>query len=114
VGGHFEAALNFTLTVSGPGWVALRVRAGDMKNEMDEVIFAHTSPIYIEVDGKRVFKKDAAERLLAEMESALEVIPAKAKFADESQREEVLKIYRDGIGTLRQRLNELDHSGLTD
>ena len=40
------------------------------------------------------------------METALKVIPAKAKFADEAQREDVLKIYREGIATLRQRLSD--------
>ena len=106
VGGHFEAALDFALTANEPGWVALRVPAKNMKNEMGEAIFAHTSPIYIHLGGKRVFKKDAAEALLADMETALKVIPAKAKFADEAQREDVLKIYREGIATLRQRLSE--------
>ena len=85
---------------------ALRVPSTVVKNEMDEVLFAHTSPIYIDVDGKRVFKKDAAEALLADMDSALKVIPTKAKFADDTQREEVLNIYRDGIATLRKRLSE--------
>jgi len=105
-GGHFEAALKFTLKADEPGWVALRVPRSEAKNEMDEAIFAHTSPIYIELDGKRVFKKEAAEALLADMESALRVIPTKATFTDDGQREEVLKIYRDGIATLRRRFTE--------
>jgi hypothetical protein len=40
------------------------------------------------------------------MESALKVIPTKGRFAEEAQREDVLKIYREGIATLRQRLSE--------
>ncbi len=106
VHGHFEAALDFTLTANEPGWVALRVPTGGGKNEMGEAIFAHTSPIYLEFGGKSVFKKDAAEALLADMESALNVIPSKANYANAAQREEVLKIYRDAIGTLRQRLGQ--------
>jgi hypothetical protein len=106
VGGHYEAALDFTLTIDEPGWVALRVPTRDMKNEMGEALFAHTSPIYLELGGKRAFKKEAAEALLADMESALKVIPTKAKFAEDAQREEVLKIYREGIATLRRRLSE--------
>jgi hypothetical protein len=106
VGGHFEATLDFTLTVNEPGWVALRVPNSDVKNEMDEALFAHTSPVYIELDGKHIFKKDAADALLADMESALKAIPAKAKFVTDAQREEVLQIYRDAIATLRQRVSE--------
>jgi hypothetical protein len=125
VGGHFEATLALSLAVHEPGWVALRVPGGtldstgtaaaptatpargdgDAKNEMGEALFAHTSPIYVEFNGKNLFKRDAAEALVADMESALKAIPGKAKFDDATQREEVLRIYRDGIEALRQRLN---------
>ena len=94
------------LTINEPGWVALRVPTTDMKNEMGEALFAHTSPIYLELGGKSVFKKEAAEALLADMESALKVLPSKARFAEYAQREDVLKIYREGIATLRRRLSE--------
>ena len=124
IGGHFEAVLDFTLPVNKPGWVALRVPGGSLdsngavvvppatpvrgsgeaKNEMGEPLFAHTSPIYIELGGKKVFKKEAAEALVADMETALKTIPAKGKFTDNRQLDDVLKIYRDGIETLRQRL----------
>jgi hypothetical protein len=126
VNGHFEAELNFALAVDTPGWFALRipggsldasgaaivppatpVRArGDSQNEMGEALFAHTSPIYVELAGKSLFKKEAAEALLANMELALRDIPPKAKFADDSQRNEVLKVYRDGIERLKKRLSD--------
>ncbi|MBM3832621.1 MAG: hypothetical protein FJ403_04990 [Verrucomicrobia bacterium] len=126
VGGHFEAGFDFTLAVDKPGWIALRIPggtfgstgavvvppatpirgSGDAKNEMGEPLFAHTSPIYVEFEGQRIFKKDAAEALIAEMDSALKAIPTKAKFADDNQRDKILKIYREGIETLRKRLSE--------
>jgi hypothetical protein len=126
VGGHFEAALDFMLAVNEPGWVALRVPGGSLsssgavvvppttpirgsgeaKNEMGEALFAHTSPVYIEFGGKRVFQKEAAQALLSDMESALKVIPMKANFDTDAQREEVLEIYRGGIETLQRGLRE--------
>ncbi|MBI4663056.1 MAG: CehA/McbA family metallohydrolase [Verrucomicrobia bacterium] len=126
VDGHFEAAIDFNLEINEPSWLALRVPGGSMdssgavvvppttpvrgsgeaKNEMGEALFAHTSPTYIELGGKGIFRKEAAEELLADMESALKTIPMKAKFAEDAQREEVLKIYRDGIEMLRTRLGE--------
>lgn len=126
VNGHFEAEMDVSLVIDAPSWVALRVAggsldsdgavvlppglpvrgAGDGGNEMGEALFAHTSPVYIELGGRRVFRPEAAKALIAEMESALSQIPAKGKFANEAQREEVLKIYRDGIRSLRQRLGE--------
>jgi hypothetical protein len=79
--------LNFTLMANEPGWVALRVPTSEMKNEMGEVIFGPTSPISLEFNGQSVFRKDAAEALLAEMETALKVIPTKARFDDDARRE---------------------------
>jgi hypothetical protein len=105
-GGHFEATLNLEVAVNEPCWFALRVPTGNNKNEMDEMLFAHTSPIYCEVGGKTVFSREAAQALIADMESSLKVIPTKAKFENEEQREEILKIYRDGIATLQRRIGE--------
>lgn len=126
VGGHFEANLEVSLAIDAPSWVALRIPggsldsdgtvvlppglpargSGDGKNEMGEALFAHTSPVYIELGGRRVFRPEAAKSLIADMESALQRISAKGQFANDAQREEVLKIYRDGIRTLRPRLGE--------
>lgn len=126
VGGHFEADMDVSLAIDAPSWVALRVAggsldsdgpvvlpqvllmrgSGDGKNEMGEALFAHTSPVYIELGGQRVFRRDSAKALVAEMESSLQQVPAKGKFANDAQREDVLKIYRDGIQSLRKRLDE--------
>lgn len=106
VGGHFEAELDSTLTADESGWVALRVSAGAAKNEMGETLFAHTSPIYFEVRGRSIFKKEAGEALIDDMEKSQATILTHAKFDHDNQREEVLKIYRDGIETLRKKLSE--------
>lgn len=125
-GGHFEAVLDFKLAVNEPGWTALRTPggslgssgavvvppttpirgSGDSKNEMGEALFAHTSPIYIEFGGKRIFRRDAALALIEDLESGLKAIPMKARFDTEAQREEVLQIYREGTETLRRQLRE--------
>ena len=118
VGGHFEADLEHTVNFTESGWVALRVQSGALpvgpdaparpsgpKNEMDEPLFGHTSAIYVEVAGKPIFKPAAARELVAEMEGAVKDIAAKGQFDNPAQREEVLKVYRDGIVTLQRRLN---------
>jgi hypothetical protein len=108
VDGHFEATLEFSLPINESGWVALRipggsldstgavvlppnipVRANGPRNEMGEVLFAHTSPVYVEMAGRKIFRKAAAETLIAEMEAALKAIPAKAHFDRDEQREDV-------------------------
>ncbi len=117
VGGHFEAELEHTVNFTESGWVALRVQSGALpvgpdaparpsgpKNEMDEPLFGHTSAIYVEVAGKPVFKPTAARELIADMEAAVKDITAKGQFANDAQRDEVLKVYRDGIAEMSRRL----------
>lgn len=118
VGGHFEAKLKRTVNFTESGWVALRVQSGALpvgpdapmrpsgpKNEMGEPLFGHTSAIYVEVADRPIFKPAAAREMIADMEGAITNIVAKAQFDDDAQREEVLKIYRDGIETLSRRLD---------
>jgi hypothetical protein len=73
---------------------------------MGERLFGHTSPIYFEFAGRGVFQPDAARALLADMEKAGCAVGDQGRFADAAQREEVLAIYREGIASLRRRLNE--------
>lgn len=105
-GGHFEARLDddkFELTESG--WLALRIPDKDQpKHELDRPLFAHTSPIYVEIGGKKHFDRPTAATLMAEMRRALEVIPKRATFADDAERDKVLEVYREGIRTLEARM----------
>lgn len=118
VGGHFETELEHTVNFTESGWVALRVQSGALpvgpdaparpsgpKNELDEPLFGHTSAIYVEIAGRPVFQPAAARELIADMEGAVQDITAKGQFDRPAQREEVLKVYRDGIETLRKRLD---------
>lgn len=123
---HFEAAFELPVSVEEAGWIALRtpggsagasgpvavpptlpVRAGGAaRNEMGEPLFAHTSPIYVTMQGRGPFKRAAATALVADMKNALERIQARAVFDDAAQREDVLEIYRDGIAQLERQLRE--------
>jgi hypothetical protein len=123
VGGHFEAELEITkLNADAPGWIALRVRSRsvgtdpaltppapsstDPVNELGEVLFAHTSPIYLQLAGRDVFLPDAARSLIADLETAVREIARHGQFADEAQREDVLQIYRESAAALRARAGE--------
>ena len=116
VGGHFAAELEHTVNFTESGWVALRVQSGALpvgpdaparpsgpKNEMDEPLFGHTSAIYVEVAGKPIFKT-AARELIADMDGAMKDVTSKGQFDNDAQREEVLKVYREGIESLTRRL----------
>jgi hypothetical protein len=112
---HFEAAIDFSFTVAEPGWLALRIPTdrdydirsnykGPGTNLLGKVLFAHTSPIYVRMDGRSVFKQEAAEQLIADMKTSIRQIQFKGTFNDDTEREAVLRNYRDAIDTLEARL----------
>ncbi len=105
VDGHFEARINAPLPIGEPGWIALRI-SSQQKNELGAQLFGHTSVIYVEIAGKTIFKPEAAEELIADMNDAVRTIREKASFADDKQAEDVLDVYREGIASLRERLEK--------
>ena len=105
VGAHFEAQLEDKLELTESGWLALRIPDRDQpKHELDRPLFAHTSPIYVDIDNKKTFHRPTAEKLMAEMKRALEVIPKRGTFAGDAERERVLEVYREGIRNLEARM----------
>jgi hypothetical protein len=105
VGGHFEARNTAPLLISEPGWVVLRI-SSEQKNELGAPLFGHTSAVYVEIAGKTVFKSQAARKLIVNMNEAIRTIREKARFADDKKADEILNIYREGIASLRKRLEK--------
>jgi len=105
VGGHFKAELTCPFEVNEPGWVALRVNSQE-KNELGGSIFGHTSAVYIELAEKNIFKPDVAKELIIDMQESIRTIEEKAVFADGTERDQVLNIYREGIANLNKRLSQ--------
>jgi hypothetical protein len=105
-GGHYAADLEFTVRVAEPGWLALRVPRQAGQNEFGRELFAHTSPIYVEVGGRPIFRADVAQQLVAEMAASQEVIKSKAVFADERERQAVMGVYQDAVDGLKRRIEQ--------
>jgi hypothetical protein len=120
VGGHHAAIINWTLKTDGPGWVALRVDSGFATlpasapvalkgkgvNEFGQGLFGHTSPIYIDYGGQRVFQPATAQALIKEMEAAVDEILKRSKFAGDAEKMQVLRVYTQGIEALEKRLGK--------
>ena len=73
-------------------------------------LFAHTSPIYVTVNGKHPFRPDVAQGLLSEMAASQEFIQSKATFANADEREAVLKVYREAIAGFQKRVEAAANS----
>jgi hypothetical protein len=116
VGAAWSAELDVDVDVTRPCWLALRTPPPSVPddprfsnkaplNEYGRELFAHTSATFVDVAGKRLFDRAAAEGLLAEMQRSREFIAGRGLFADESEKRRVLEVYDEGIAAMKGRLH---------
>ncbi len=96
---HHQAILNHTLEVKEPGWLALRISSNN-ESEFEYPLFAHTSPIYIEIAGENRTDRKAVQSLIDEMKQSIETIRAKGVFQTKQEQENVLNVYTRAIEQL--------------
>lgn len=112
---HFEAHLSESVACDGPGWLALRTPPPPVKNdpqlqqpvpenEFGRELFAHSSPVYVEVGGKKHFDRETAKTLLATMKANRTIIAKQGNFADAQDRARILDVHEAGIEFLAKRL----------
>jgi hypothetical protein len=104
-GNPYRAELTQELRLDAPGWCALRIES-TTKNELGQTLFAHTSPVYVELEGKRRFDIDAALALLRDIEESQASIRSHATFSSEEARRPVLALYEEAARLVRARINE--------
>ncbi|HSG69526.1 MAG TPA: CehA/McbA family metallohydrolase [Planctomycetaceae bacterium] len=122
VGKHFEADMSLTLDIEEPGWLALRIppptgydnsqpreqrQITNPLNEYGQELFAHTSAIAIEIDGRRRRQAEVLRELLAEIVADRKTVDTQGKFDDEQERARVLDVYNAAIEKLQLQLNSL-------
>ncbi len=104
--GHYKSEMKLTLDANEPGWLALRIPLDAGKNEFDKPLYAHTSPVYVQVAGERIFRPQIAQELIDEIKDNMQTIQSKGRFDSEAERESVLEVHRDGIAILQKWLAE--------
>lgn len=105
-GGYYFADMRHGLEIREPGWFALRIPSGVGKTELDGDLFAHTSPIYVQVGGKSIFRKDVAQGLIDDVEQGIKTIQEKGLFGTGADRDRVLKLHRDAVADLQRRIKQ--------
>ncbi|MCI0705295.1 MAG: CehA/McbA family metallohydrolase [Planctomycetia bacterium] len=103
--GVCTAKLVKEVRLDAPAWFAARIDS-TAKNELDKQLFAHTSPVYVDFEGKRVFDVETGRLLLRRLEQAKEEIRARGKFSDDAARDKLLAIYDDTTKELVKRINQ--------
>jgi hypothetical protein len=110
--GYYIATLDKNIEVDDPAWFALRIPLFTTIhydrpepgfpgfNEFGMPFFAHTSAVYVRVNGKDVFLKQAAESLMAEVAWDKQTIIEHSVFSSEVESQKVLNVYDQAIETL--------------
>jgi hypothetical protein len=104
-GAPFKAKIAYEARVETPGWFAARIET-KTRNELGHVLFAHTSPVYVELAGQRHFNVEAARAMLEEIESSQAAIRTQGKFSNAEASARLLALYEAGAKDLRERINQ--------
>ncbi len=100
-----SAELAFTLRAAEGSWIVARASRGTGFNALDGPDIAHTSAIYIDVDGRPHFAAPAAEEWIARMEQHAADLFENGRFPSDAQRDEAVEHVRAGIGVYRALLH---------
>ena len=73
-------------------------------NEYGKALFAHTSPVYVHIDGNPVFVPAAALRLRDQVKHDKATIEKKGNYSSDFERDKVLALYDEAIELLSEML----------
>lgn len=80
-----QATLEREIPVERGGWIAARV-AGGGKTHAGYTVFAHTSPVYVRVNGSPRRRAEAAGSFIDEIEDSMQFIRKNYRFAKDADR----------------------------
>jgi hypothetical protein len=100
-----EAKLTHEVRVAEAAWFAVRNNSA-AKNEFDKTLFAHSSPVYVNFKGARVFDVDDALALLKQVEEGQAIIKSKGHFSSPDAAKRLLSLYDEAADDLRMRINK--------
>ena len=92
-----SAGLSFTLRAEEGSWVIARASRSASFNALDGPDIAHTSAIYIDIEGESRFSPDAAKEWIRRMEHHAADIFENGRFQNDTQRDEAVGHVRAGI-----------------
>jgi len=106
-GGYYEADLKTRVDFAGPGWLALRIAPREgVTNELGQSLFAHTSPVYVSVEGRLRFDAQVARAMITEMREAMVTIDEQGTFATDGESTLVRAVYLEAIAIVEGWLAE--------
>ncbi|MGH9840278.1 MAG: CehA/McbA family metallohydrolase [Blastocatellia bacterium] len=90
-----EARLEEEIPIERSGWIAARVASGS-KTHTGYTVFAHSSPVYLNVQGTPSRRAEAAGKFVDEIEGAISFIRKRYRFASEADKALALGRFEQG------------------
>jgi hypothetical protein len=90
--GHQAPSIDTTVAVEGSTWLCAVARGPGHPAVLGPVVFAHTSPVHLEVGGQPVRRAASARWLLDWLDRFEELVRAHGHFADDTQRDQVVAV----------------------
>jgi hypothetical protein len=99
--GVTEASIEGELRVERSCWLALRATGPSDPAVVDDACFAHTSPIYVTVDGRSRRNVADAAYFVEWIERLIDMTEREGRFPGDAARDEVLARFREGRAFFR-------------
>jgi hypothetical protein len=99
-----DATLEAAITVDGPGWYAAVARGGAHPNVLAPFTYGHTSPVHVEMDGRRIGRAVDAALCLDWLARVEDLARRHGTFTDAHQLEELVAVLSAAADTYRQLL----------
>ncbi|GAA4936320.1 hypothetical protein EV188_114149 [Actinomycetospora succinea] len=96
-----EGVVTASVEVDGPLWLAAIARGGPHPLDPERPVFAHTSPVYVEVGGARVARAADARWCLGLLDRLEQLVVAEGRF-DPARRDAQLADHRDVLDRARE------------
>jgi hypothetical protein len=91
-GGGAAPAIDTAVEADGSLWLCAVARGPGHPSVPGPVVFAHTSPVWVEVDGRPVHRPASARWLLEWLDRFEALVGEHGRFADDGQRAEVVAV----------------------
>ena len=103
------AELAVELSVRESRWIVARASRGGGFNCIERTGIAHTSAVQVVVDGRGVFRPEAARDWIVRMRAHVRDIELKGRFATAGQRSEAMAYVEEGIGRYERLIARSGH-----
>lgn len=102
-----EAKLQVDLPLAESGWVVARCAPSGRYSAIEGPDIAHTSAVYLTVDGRPVFRAPAAQYWIENMRQHAANVASNAVYENDAQRREQVDYINQAIAVLESRLAEV-------